>query len=84
MKSMNQVCDLLRPGLWGMAGKFDPAGKLKLDLSYEFAPDTICLHVAERIHILFTRAEIEDDSFKQKFAPRVTEILEKANAASAS
>lgn len=70
--NLAQVCDLLRPGLWGMTqGKGDRA-----DLFVDWVTDSIGVRINGKPSVLFTRPEIEDGIHKVEFAPRVKRLLE--------
>lgn len=73
--NLSQGRDILLPALWQMCGDASRqrgSTVMQADLQINFVDDTIELCVKHR---LFGRHELEDGSFKGKFAPRVGAAL---------
>lgn len=71
-----QVCDLLRPGLWCIEQEMNIPARLNVDLVIDYSNDSILLRVGGESHLLFWRAEIDDNLYKAEFGPRVRKLLE--------
>ncbi len=75
MISLSSVRDLLLPGLWGSSKDF-PEG-YDIDIFVDYPGDRLELRDSNgKRETLFTRDEIEDGSFKGKFAPRIKQFRE--------
>lgn len=67
--TLSQVRDELLPGVWAR----DKDGTADLQLDYMI--DSIVLTTPRGKHVLCTRNEIEDNTYKALIAPRLDEFL---------
>lgn len=69
--SLSQICDLLKPGLEEARVRKSKTA-VAASISIDYASDCLFLTVQHR---LFSRREIEDGSFKNKFGPFIYQAL---------
>lgn len=68
-QSLSRIRDFLLPGLWGR--------NVEGDLICDLGNDTIDLVIEGRRETLITRADIDDGTFKTRFAVRLNQISDK-------
>ena len=69
VRSLAQVRDLLLPGLWGMEREAE------VDIVCDFTSDSLDIVTPGKRETLFTRQEIDNNSFEGQFEPRVKRFL---------
>lgn len=70
-QSLQQIRNLLLPGLWGR----DWGQDREVDIVCDVTADSLDIIAPGKRETLFTREEIDNNTFKALFAPRVKQFL---------